>query len=174
MLSQLVQAGTSFFHLLFRFFGHGLRSSVRRIATRILSEYRLPTTAKSLFSAFASFMIAFIENRACVILLTHRDLWAIGSILTIENIGAIHVDRGGINIFNHIIPQFLVVRSHSHTMSQILSVIQFFFMITVNFLLNLVYLCLNIAKTPLLTFLHLDHHFLNLIELLKAISLHFF
>ena len=39
---------------------------------------------------------------------------------------------------------------------------------------NIVDLCLNIIERPLLAFLHLNHHFLNLFELLETIGLHFF
>ena len=55
-----------------------------------------------------------------------------------------------------------------------MGVIQLFLMIIINFLLDRVYLGLDVSKTPLLGFLHLDHHFLNLLELLKAVCLHFF
>lgn len=59
-------------------------------------------------------------------------------------------------------------------MRQILSVIHFFFMIVINFLLYLVNLRLNITKRPLLALLHLNHHLLNLLKLLETICLHFF
>ena len=58
-------------------------------------------------------------------------------------------------------------------MCQILGVVLFLLVIIVNFLLNLVNLTLNIAKTPLLGLLHLHHHLLNLFELLETVSLHF-
>lgn len=39
---------------------------------------------------------------------------------------------------------------------------------------DIVNLCLNIGEWPLLTLLHLNHHFLNLFKLLETIGLHFF
>ena len=57
-------------------------------------------------------------------------------------------------------------------MSQVLSVIKLLLMIFINLALDLVNLGLHITEGPLLRLLHLDHHLLDLFELLERISLH--
>lgn len=59
-------------------------------------------------------------------------------------------------------------------MRKVLSVIQLLTMVIVNFLLDRIDLSLDVTKGPLLRLLHLNHHFLNLFELLKAVGLHLF
>ena len=57
-------------------------------------------------------------------------------------------------------------------MSQILSHVLFFLMIYINFVLNIINLTLNVVEGPLLRLLHLNHHFLDLFELLETVGLH--
>ena len=57
-------------------------------------------------------------------------------------------------------------------MRQVLSVVLLLLVVLINFLLDLVDLGLNVAETPLLGLLHLNHHLLDLFELLKAVCLH--
>lgn len=59
-------------------------------------------------------------------------------------------------------------------MSHVLCEVLLFLAIVIHFVLNLIYLTLNVVEAPLLRLLHLNHHLLNLFELLEAICLHFF
>jgi len=59
-------------------------------------------------------------------------------------------------------------------MSHFLSCSDLFLFICINCLLDFIYLALDIVEAPLLRFLHLNHHLLNLLKLLKRICLHLF
>lgn len=50
----------------------------------------------------------------------------------------------------------------------------FFLHVLVDRALDRVDFSLDLVEAPLLRFLHLDHHFLNLFELLETVCLHFF
>jgi hypothetical protein len=56
--------------------------------------------------------------------------------------------------------------------AQVLGIIQLLLVVVINLLLNLIYLSLDISERPLLRLLHLDHHLLDLLELLEGVSLH--
>lgn len=78
------------------------------------------------------------------------------------------------HLLHHIVFQLLIIDvvSHRQTVRKVLSIIHLSFMMQINLLLNLVYLRLNVVETPLLTLLHLDHHLLDLFELLETVGLH--
>ena len=59
-------------------------------------------------------------------------------------------------------------------MRQILGAVLFLLVIKFNLIGDFVDLALNVVEGPLLRFLHLNHHLLNLLELLEAVCLHFF
>ena len=59
-------------------------------------------------------------------------------------------------------------------MRQILGAVHLLLVIEFNLFRDFVDLALNVVEGPLLRFLHLNHHLLNLLELLEAVGLHFF
>ena len=174
MLSQLGETGSSFLYLLLCLFLNRTWWPISFISSIVLSQDSLSTTTNLLILALSSSLITLFYRWTSIIFLAHGHLTTIDSIFTIKHICAVHVHLGGVDVLNHITPQFLVVGSHCQTVRKIRGVVHFFTVIVVNFLLDLVYLALNVTKTPLLWLLHLDHHLLNLFELLEAICLHFF
>ena len=110
----------------------------------------MTTTTNLLILALASSLVTLLNLRTSIILLANGHLTAIDSIFTIKHIGAVHVHLGRVDVLNHITPQLLVVGCHCQTVRKVLGVVHFFLVVVVNFLLDLVYLALNIAETPLL------------------------
>lgn len=130
--------------------------------------------ADLLFFADSSRLIAFFYDWTSVILSAYRHFGAISPILTIEYICTIQINTSGINIMNHVIPKLCIVISHSQTVRKVMLLFLVFFMVLIYFLINWFNLRLNIIERPLLRLLHLDHHLLDLFELLKTICLHLF
>ena len=58
-------------------------------------------------------------------------------------------------------------------MSHVLREVLLLLAVLIYFLLDFINLTLNVVETPLLRLLHLNHHLLDLLELLEAIRLHF-
>jgi len=92
--------------------------------------------------------------------------------LTVKHIRAIQVDSGRIHIFNHIIFDLAVIVEHRQAVSHVLLYSLVFFGVFVHLCLNFIDFRLNVVEGPLLRFLHLDHHFLDLFELLEGVGLH--
>jgi hypothetical protein len=174
MLTELGQTCFSFLYLLLGFVDQRLLSTIWFVCRRVLRQDSLAAATNCLLTALASCWITLLHRWAGIILLTKRHLGAVDSILAIEDIGAVHVDWSGIYCPNHVIFNLRIERGHRQTVRQILSVIHFFAVVLINFLLDLVDLSLDVTKRPLLGLLHLDHHLLNLLELLETVCLHLF
>jgi hypothetical protein len=77
-----------------------------------------------------------------------------------------------VDVLDHVLPYLRVVVEHRHGVSHVPSVVLLLVRIGVHFFLDFVDLPLNVVETPLLRFLHLNHHLLDLFELLETVRLH--
>jgi len=125
-----------------------------------------------LLSAVATSLVTFFNLGACVIFLANRHLCAVNSVLAVEYVRTIEVNLRRIDVLDHIASKLREIIRHSQRVAQVLSIIQLLLVVFINLLLNLIYLRLDISERPLLGLLHLDHHLLDLLELLERISLH--
>lgn len=153
----------------------GLKTPWFRLCTScsILNQRSRTFLADFLFFTFASLVITSLYFRTCIILSTDRDLSTVYSILAVKHIGAIQIDIGCIDIFNHIWSKFLIIIRHGQWLWKIVLLIFLLFMIFIHLFLHWINLSLYIIERPLLRLLHLNHHLLDLFKLLEAIRLHF-
>ena len=140
----------------------------------VLDNRSSSVVAHGLLLALSVLLITLLYLTASCVLRTHRHLGTVDSVLAVEHIGAVHVDFGCIHVLDHVLLYLSVVVKHRQGVCQVLGLILFFLVVPANLLLNLVYLSLDVVKTPLLTFLHLNHHFLDLLKLLETVGLHLF
>ena len=138
----------------------------------ILNDLSPSCFAHFLLSAVATSLVTFFNLGACVIFLANRHLCAVNSVLAVENVRAIKVNLRRIDVLDHIASKLRKIIRHSQWVAQVLRIIQLLLVVVINLLLNLIYLRLDISERPLLGLLHLDHHLLDLLELLERISLH--
>jgi len=128
--------------------------------------------AHALFLAPSVFLITLLNVAACIVLLAYAYFTTILSILAVKDIRTVHCNSGGVDIFNHILFYLRVVIKHGHRMRHVLGIVLLLLAVGVNFSLYLINLSLNVIETPLLGFLHLNHHLFDLFELLEAVGGH--
>lgn len=127
----------------------------------------LALAADFLFGAIASLLVTLLNQRARAVLPANVHFSAVSAILAIEDVGA-----GLVVVLKHVAFDLAVVVHHGHAVRQILGAVDFLLMIEFNFVSDFIDLALDVVKGPLLRFLHLNHHLLDLLELLEAVSLH--
>jgi hypothetical protein len=123
--------------------------------------------------ALSSLLVALIYVTARSILVAHGHLATVVSVLAVKEVGAVHIECGCVHVFDQVLFHLCVVVQHGQGMSHVLSEVLLFLAVLIYFLLNFIDLALDVVETPLLRLLHLNHHLLNLFELLEAVSLHF-
>jgi hypothetical protein len=116
--------------------------------------------------------ITLLESGTRVIFPADTRLGAVYSILTVEDIGTIEVNSSSVDVFDHVRLDLAVIVKHSQAVRHVLIDLLIFLLVLIHMSLNFINLSLNIIERPLLRFLHLDHHLLDLLELLEGVGLH--
>lgn len=116
--------------------------------------------------------IALFDLRTSIIHLAHADLSAVDSILAVEDIRAGHTHGGGVDVLNHVFVDLVIVVHQSKSVRHVFSIVDLLLLVGVDSLLDFIDFLLYVVERPLLRLLHLNHHLLNLFELLKAVCLH--
>lgn len=92
--------------------------------------------------------------------------------MTVENICTVQVNARRVDVLDHVIPQLRVVVGHGQAVGEVVLLLLVFLVVLIDLLLHLADLGLDVVEGPLLRFLHLNHHLLDLLELLETVGLH--
>ena len=174
-LGQSLSSNELFLSFFATFDGTSLWVGIINVQTSyVLHDACSSVLADLLLRTSTSFGITLFNQRTSIILSTQTDLSTVCTILAIEDICAVKLYLGWVNILDHVLLDLRVIVQHGKAMCHIACQVLFFLFVCVYGALNWVNFSLNIIKGPLLGLLHLNHHLLDLLELLEAVGLHLF